>query len=365
MFDPFLLAAPLLLAPVVGLLRFIGCTFPDIQFAPPSLKITPDPVGLGPAETQQFTAQEEEGPSANVTWSCKLGSISDTGLYTAPDPWVADLDAVTATSKANADATGSATVNLIHATVIVTPAAVDLKPGETTTFTAAVKDTPDQAVQWLSSIPGMPDASGLFAAPSPFVLGAGPVTVKAVSHADASAIGSADVNLIGSGAVFIASDTVTQGNWNGAYGAAGWTLANTPGNLVSLPDYLPALLLSSLKVTISADPTVDLRGLLKPPAFATRFSASWRDSVLTVDLDFADFKTHRIAVYFVDWESAGRTQKVEVLDNSQVPLVVLDTQNLAAFAGGVYLIWDVAGQVRLSVTRVTGVNAVISGIFFQ
>ena len=48
-----------------------------------------------------------------------------------------------------------------------------------------------------------------------------------------------------------------------------------------------------------------------------------------------------------------------------MPPVGLDTQSLASFNGGQYMIWDLSGKVLLEVTETGGLNAVISGIFFD
>ena len=365
MFDPFLLAAPLLLAPLVGLLRFIGCTdaFTSSTTPPPPLGVEPALVGLGPGEQQKFFLKNDE-EGIDVTWESVLKRIdANSGLYTAPDVWMADSDHVTA--KQNDIPIGSAAVTLLHAAVEVTPPVVTLMSKEQKTFTAVVKPTPHQEVKWTS--PDEPTAiekdSGLFTAPSPFVLGAGSIHVRADSLADASAFDEATVNLIGNGAVFIEKNIDVQGDWNskGMFGTAGYVLAGEP-NIKQLPGYLPTVDVDGLTVKVWADPDPDPKGLEKPPALATRFSATWYDSdVLTLDLNFEDFKTHRIAIYFIDWDSGGRKQTVELLDNSQP----LDKQNLSDFSGGQYLIWDVSGQVRVSVTRTAEANAVMSGIFFQ
>jgi hypothetical protein len=43
---------------------------------------------------------------------------------------------------------------------------------------------------------------------------------------------------------------------------------------------------------------------------------------------------------------------------------VLDTRTVAGFSGGQYLVWNVKGHVSFQVTNTSGLNAVISGLFF-
>ena len=38
---------------------------------------------------------------------------------------------------------------------------------------------------------------------------------------------------------------------------------------------------------------------------------------------------------------------------------------MSSFSGGEYLVWDVSGNVTFKITKVAGVNAVLSGIFFD
>jgi hypothetical protein len=45
---------------------------------------------------------------------------------------------------------------------------------------------------------------------------------------------------------------------------------------------------------------------------------------------------------------------------------VLNTQSLtSSFNGGVYLVWNVTGHVKLRVTLTAGANPVASGLFFH
>jgi len=357
MLDHFIFLAPLLLLPVLALFRFIGCTAFGATPAPNELELLPGSVDLGPGQSQPFTALVNGALSTDVIWS----SNAPNGLFKAPDPFIPGSGSVmvTATSKQVQPATGSATVNLKHVTISVFPPAVSLLPGASQKFTAIVQGSSDVNVTWTAA-----DASGTYTAPAAYNFGAPPVSVTATSQADPSENASASVALIGNGAKFIKIDSTTIGSWQGIYGAAGWLLAESTANLVNLPGYLSPVV-TPPAVYPFADPTADPRGLQKPPAFTDRFAATWFDSnAMTIELDFLDFQIHRVAAYFIDWDSLGRAQTIEILD-SQVPPLVLDTQNLADFSGGKYLVWNVTGKVLMKITKTGGLNAVISGLFFD
>jgi len=68
-----------------------------------------------------------------------------------------------------------------------------------------------------------------------------------------------------------------------------------------------------------------------------------------------------MAMYFLDWTGLGRQERVELVDLTTGG--VLDARMLMDFSGGVYLTWNITGNVRVRVTPYN-VNAVVSAIFF-
>src|SRR5439155_18886731 len=82
---------------------------------------------------------------------------------------------------------------------------------------------------------------------------------------------------------------------------------------------------------------------------------------LTVDMDFTDVQTHRVSFYFVDFEPrSNRAQRVEVVDPTTGQ--VFNREDLYNFQGGKYLTYDLRGHVQIRITRLAGVDAVLSGI---
>ena len=164
-------------------------------------------------------------------------------------------------------------------------------------------------------------------------------------------------------ATFRGLDTATQGNWEGVYGADGYTIATgTP----SLPSYLNNFTVNGAStytwVTISTDPRA-----LQAGVGTGRIAATWFNSptaTFNYDVNITDGNTHQVAVYAVDWDNyqAGRVEQIQVLDG--VTGAVLDSRTISSFTGGEYVYWNVSGHVKISVTALYA-NAVVSGVFFQ
>ena len=72
---------------------------------------------------------------------------------------------------------------------------------------------------------------------------------------------------------------------------------------------------------------------------------------------------HRVSLYFVDYDGLGRVQTVDVLD--PISGAVLDRVELEQFSDGVWLEYEIKEGADIRVTRQTGPNAVMSGVFFD
>ncbi len=79
-----------------------------------TVSISPTTASLESLQTQQFTAVVKNTTKTGVTWKTSSGSISSSGLYTAP--WVTTQTSATVTATSTADKTKSAT-----ATVTLSP----------------------------------------------------------------------------------------------------------------------------------------------------------------------------------------------------------------------------------------------------
>jgi hypothetical protein len=160
-------------------------------------------------------------------------------------------------------------------------------------------------------------------------------------------------------ASFVGADLTTKGNWKSTYGTQGYQVIQDTS---SYPSYVTVTPGGVSTYTWQAS-TADVRALQKASSPTDRIAACWYSGAtsFTVDLNFSDAVVHQVAFYFVDWDSAGRSLRVQVLDPNNV---LLDTQNLTSFVNGAYLVWKLSGHVKVQVNNLGGVNPVLSGMFF-
>ncbi|HEV3481366.1 MAG TPA: protease pro-enzyme activation domain-containing protein [Candidatus Acidoferrales bacterium] len=189
------------------------------------------------------------------------------------------------------------------------------------------------------------------------------VNVSGGGSASAGATDSTTITIGvgGGGAVanFISSDANTEGSWHGVYGADGYSVAN---DSQSIPSYASFAVQNQLNYTWAAS-TTDPRAL-QTGSDTGRIAATWYNtSSFDFDVNFTDGKSHQFALYALDWDSAGRSETVQILDaNTEV---VLDTRTISGFTNGTYLIWNISGHVKINITLTGGANAVVSGAFFK
>jgi hypothetical protein len=160
-------------------------------------------------------------------------------------------------------------------------------------------------------------------------------------------------------ASFLGADTSTRGTWTGVYGGDGYQLF---GGGASLPNYA-SLVSPGTSNYVWASGIFDPRALQTGPASPTRLAAcDFSPTSFALDLNLTDGKSHRVALYMVDWDNRNRAQSVQITDAaSGAPL---DTRQVSQFFNGEYLVWTLTGHVKITITNAGGLNAVASGIFF-
>ena len=177
-----------------------------ITLMPPvAITVAPGVASLPTGGTQQFTATVSNTNNTGVTWSLDpvgVGSISSTGLYTAPATLNGQQTvSVNATSLADPTQSASATVTLgvavpLASTITINPQTALLYVGQTQQFSASLTNGSSPAVTWSVSPIGAGniDASGNYTVPA-MIAAQQTVTITATSQADSAVTATATVSL--------------------------------------------------------------------------------------------------------------------------------------------------------------------------
>jgi hypothetical protein len=158
-------------------------------------------------------------------------------------------------------------------------------------------------------------------------------------------------------ATLLQIDSTTAGNWSGVYGSDGYALDS---NTQSIPSYAQWSVTNAMDWIWNPD-TVDPRAL--QIGGGAGFASAWySSSSFAFNVNFTDGASHQIALYLLDWDGEGRAETIQILDAQTN--AVLNTQTIANFTQGEYVVFNVSGRVTINVSTVAGPNAVVSGIFF-
>jgi hypothetical protein len=163
------------------------------------------------------------------------------------------------------------------------------------------------------------------------------------------------------GGPFVKADTMASGNWKGIYASEGGL--TYPSGHFSRPSYVQLSAYKNYGLLWAAS-TSDPRALQKPSSTTDRMAGAWHSAdEFYFNLQFTDNAQHQITFYFVDYETSGREQKIELFNRTTGEL--LDARILSNFEEGVYLTYRLEGNVQLKVSRLAGPNSVMSAIFFD
>jgi hypothetical protein len=152
-----------------------------------------------------------------------------------------------------------------------------------------------------------------------------------------------------SSAAFVTKDTTTEGEWSGKYGSDGFVLA---AGTSSIPSYA-AFSAQTFDLYTWAASTSD------PRALSGAATCWYGNGSFTVNVGTS---AHQFALYLLDWDMQNRVEKITIADAGTG--TVLDTETVSSFGFGVYLVWNISGKVTVSVTLLSGINGVASGLFF-
>ncbi|MGB9085033.1 MAG: hypothetical protein WCC46_10460 [Terriglobales bacterium] len=236
----------------------------ELAPAPLTVTVAPSTATVVVSALQQYTATVTGNANTGVNWfvngaaggNSTVGTISATGLFQAPTavPSPATVT-ISAISQVDNTTTGTAQATIANPSVTITvtvstnPPVTQVYTGTVQPFTATVTGTTNTAVTWYvegaqggDATFGTIDTSGNYTAPAS-VPSPATVTIEAVSQADATAIGVAQVTIVAAPAASQpAPQTVSPG------GTANYSLSlnartgspSQPITLSCLPSSLPA-----------------------------------------------------------------------------------------------------------------------------
>jgi len=198
-----------------------------ITFLPETITIAPQSPTVQVGTTQQFTATVTNTTSTGVKWAVNgqfggnatIGTISTSGLYTAPATIPSGSITVSATGVGDQSKIASTVVTLsttpVTGTVTVSPTSATVITSHTQQFTATVKNS-TAGVNWSvngvaggNNTVGTVSTSGLYTAPASVPSPAN-VTVTATNQTDSSKSGSAIVTVTVVGISVTPTSVTTQ-----------------------------------------------------------------------------------------------------------------------------------------------------------
>lgn len=167
----------------------------------------------------------------------------------------------------------------------------------------------------------------------------------------------------GATATFVKSDSTTEGNWTGAYGANGYDIFDGPSSLPSYAQVAASNQGAYVWQSSTSDPRAPQSSSGSSSHIASCFYTSGKAATsFTIDLNLTDGNAHQVGLYLLDWDGQGRSESVQITDAASN--AVLSTQNVSNFGNGTYLVWNLSGHVKITITCTGGLNAVASGLFF-
>jgi hypothetical protein len=154
-----------------------------------------------------------------------------------------------------------------------------------------------------------------------------------------------------------------QGNWIDNYGSAGYLLADWDGtqDISNMPDVTASLVQGSRYEW--AGNTSGVQALEGPDGLSRDAACYFSSSQIEVQLSFASAYSGDLHLYAVDWDKQSRREAIVVNDGSGPREVELNSD----FSQGAWVSFPInvsaGGTVTILVNKVSGVNAVLSGIF--
>jgi hypothetical protein len=165
---------------------------------PVTVQISPLDPSVAAGGKVQFSAAVSNTSNTAVNWSASAGTISSTGLFTAPTTGSPRSITITASSVAASTAQASTPVTITSVnpvTVQISPLHPSVAAGGRLQFTATVSNTSSTAVAWSAS-GGSISSAGLFTAPTTGIPASITITARSVAAASAQASTAVTVTAI-------------------------------------------------------------------------------------------------------------------------------------------------------------------------
>lgn len=238
-------------------------------------------------------------------------------------------------------------------TPIITPGS-GVFPGKAT---VTMRSTPGATIRYTTD--GTTPTAESTPYPGPFILRSDAVlTAKAfkAGYPDSGVRSVSLTNSLESMAVFAGFDSSTKGDWFNAFGQNGNWIAGANNRL---PSFVEQSLVGAATY-IWSDSATEVRALddERPTG---RMAACWySNDEIVLDLTLYTEDLRAVALYFLDWDRAGRVVDVTVRDAAGM---VVDQRRLDNFAEGKYAVWNMRGTARFHLKRVAGSNVILNGLF--
>ena len=233
---------------IVTVAWIAGCFGGSSSKSAVTVVVSPSSAQVYVGLTARFTATVTGASDTSVTWEVNgkeggnstNGTITTTGVYTAPSAVPSGSVTITAVSEADSKASGSAAITVLPTAVVtVSPAATSVATGASQQFSATVNGASSDLVDWSvngisggNGTLGTIDSNGLYTAPfSPPP--SGTVTITVTSTSDPSQSATATVAIpFGVGALKGQYAFLTRGKLSGGLiGRAGSIIADGEGNI--------------------------------------------------------------------------------------------------------------------------------------
>ncbi len=158
----------------------------------------------------------------------------------------------------------------------------------------------------------------------------------------------------------VATNTTRSGNWVNYFGSAG---ASIIGDTTDFPSFATIDFSGGTPVVLNTTTrqTAALQRESNPAERVSAYEAAATSE--TINIDFTDGNSHQVSLYVADLDKKHRSELVQVIDPATG--LVYDSEEVTKFTKGEYLVWNLQGDVDITITNQGGPNAVFSGIFFD